>query len=67
MTPRQEVEAMFGIAKPARVRQAYPMINRETPTHWRKTLRVWAKIALGLVVGGFALGLIAGLAGRVWP
>jgi hypothetical protein len=67
-TLREQVEAQLGLtAKPARVRQSYPMINRETPTHWRKTLKVWAGFALGLIVGSMAAGIAVGLAGRVWP
>jgi len=64
---RHEAEQYLGVAKPARVRQSYPMINRETPSHWRKTLRVWAGFVLGLVLGGIAAGMIAGIVQRIWP
>ena len=57
-------------AKPAKVRQRYPAISRETPSHWRKTLKVWAAAALAyvlilmvLIACGFAVGAIE----RVWP
>jgi hypothetical protein len=66
-TLREQVEAELGVATPARVRQSYPMINIEAPSHWRKTLKVWAGFALGLIVGGMAAGIAVGLAGRVWP
>jgi hypothetical protein len=63
---RQEIEDYLGVAKPAKVRQSYPAINSETPTHWRKTLKVWAAAVLAyilvLIVSGFAVGVI----GRVW-
>ena len=66
---RHEAEQYLGIAKPARVRQSYPMINRETPSHWRKTLKVWAAAVLAyvlifmvLIACGFAVGSIE----RVW-
>jgi hypothetical protein len=64
---RQEAEEYLGIAKPAKVRQSYPMINRETPSHWRKTLKVWAAFVLGVVLGFLVVGMIVGLVGRVWP
>jgi hypothetical protein len=64
---RQEAEEYLGVAKPAKVRQSYPMINRETPSHWRKTLKVWAAFVLGVVLGFLVVGMIVGLVGRVWP
>lgn len=64
---RQQAEQYLGIAKPTKVRQRYPMINRETPSHWRKTLRVWASLVLGLILGGIAAGMIAGMVQRIWP
>jgi hypothetical protein len=64
---RQQAEEYLGIAKPAKVRQSYPMINRETPSHWRKTLKLWAIVVLvyiGLsMLGGAAVGIVE----RVWP
>jgi hypothetical protein len=64
---RHEAEQYLGIAKPAKVRQSYPMINRETPSHWRKTLKLWAIVVLvyiGLsMLGGAAVGIVE----RVWP
>jgi hypothetical protein len=75
MTAREEVEKLMGVwrkelgetSKPAKVRQSYPAINRETPTHWRKTLKLWAAVALTFIgvfiIGGVAAGIIE----RVWP
>jgi hypothetical protein len=65
MTLRQEVEQYLGIAKPARVRQRYPMIHHETPSHWRKTLKVWATVVLMFVGLSFIGGVAVGLIGRV--
>jgi hypothetical protein len=65
---RQVVEEDMGVAaKPAKVRQRYPMINRETPSHWRKTLKVWAIVALVFIGLSFISGMVAGIIERVWP
>jgi hypothetical protein len=67
-TLREEVEAELGLtAKPARIGKRYHAAPAWAPSHWRKTLKVWAGFALGLVVGGMAAGIVVGLAGRVWP
>jgi hypothetical protein len=67
-TLREQVEAELGLAaKPARVGKRYHAAPGWAPSHWRKTLKVWAGFALGLVVGGMAAGIVVGLAGRVWP
>jgi hypothetical protein len=66
---RQEIEDYLGVAKPAKVRQRYPMINRETPSHWRKTLKVWAAAVLAYVLILMVLiacGFVVGAIERVW-
>ena len=67
MTLRKEIEEYLGIAKPAKVRQSYPMIFSETPTHWRKTLKLWVIVVLVYVVLSFIGGIAVGIIGRVWP
>ncbi len=67
MTLRKEMEEYLGIAKPAKVRQSYPMINSETPTHWRKTLKLWVIVVLVYMVLAFVGGIAVGIIGRVWP
>jgi hypothetical protein len=67
MTLRKEIEEYLGIAKPAKVRQSYPMINNETPSHWRKTLKTWAIVVLVYMVLAFVGGIAVGIIGRVWP
>ena len=67
MTLRKEIEEYLGIAKPAKVRQSYPMINSETPTHWRKTLKAWAAVMLTFICGWIVIGMVAGIVERVWP
>lgn len=66
MTLRQEVEEYLGIkpAKPARIRQSYPMINNEAPSHWRKTLKLWAKVMLTLVIVSMVAGMLSSMIGR---
>jgi hypothetical protein len=64
---RQEAEQYLGVAKPAKVRQSYPMINREAPSHWRKTLKLWATVALTFIGVWIVIGVGAGVVERVWP
>jgi len=67
-TLREEVEAELGLtAKPARVGKRYYAAPAWAPSHWRKTLRVWAITALVFVALSFVGGLLAGVASRVWP
>jgi cyanate permease len=75
MDAREEVEKLMGVwhkelgetAKPAKVRQRYPAINRETPTHWRKTLKAWAIVALAFTLFWIVIGMGAGVVERIWP
>ena len=64
---RQEAEEYLGVAKPAKVRQSYPAINRETPSHWRKTLKAWAAVALTFIGVWIVIGMGAGVVERIWP
>jgi hypothetical protein len=66
-TLRQEIESMFGVAKTARVGKRYHAAPGWAPSHWRKTLRVWAITMLAFVAVSFVGGLLAGVASRVWP
>jgi hypothetical protein len=75
MDAREQVERLLGVwreelgetAKPAKVRQRYPAINRETPSHWRKTLKVWAAVMLTFIGVWTAIGMGAGVVERIWP
>ena len=64
---RQQAEEHLDIAKPAKVRQSYPMINQETPSHWRKTLKLWATVVLVYIGLSMLGGMVAGIVERVWP
>jgi hypothetical protein len=43
------------------------MINSETPSHWRKTLKLWGIVVLVYVVLSFVGGIAVGIIGRIWP
>jgi len=65
---RQEAEEYLGVAKPAKVGKRTPTWDfNQAPSHWRKTLKVWAAFVLGVVLGFLVVGMIVGLVGRVWP
>jgi hypothetical protein len=67
-TLREQVEAELGLAaKPARVGKRYHAAPGWAPSHWRKTLRVWAITVLVFVAVSFVGGLLAGVASKVWP
>jgi 8-oxo-dGTP pyrophosphatase MutT (NUDIX family) len=67
-TLREEVEAELGLtAKPARVGKRYYAAPAWAPSHWRKTLRVWAITVLVFVAVSFVGGLLAGMASKVLP
>ena len=74
MDAREQVERLLGVwreelgetAKPAKVRQRYPAINRETPSHWRKTLKAWAIVAMAFIGVWTAIGMGAGVVERIW-
>ena len=63
MTLREEVESMLGSApaKPAKIRQSYPCIGGEAPSHWRKTLKAWGLFFLWVFVVSLLFGYIVGL------
>jgi hypothetical protein len=43
------------------------MINQETPTHWRKTLKLWCIVMLVYIGLSMLGGMVAGIIERVWP
>lgn len=64
-TLREQVEADLGV-KPAKVGNRTPawFIN-QAPSHWRKTLKYWAAMALGFVLGSITAGVLAVFVGMV--
>lgn len=73
MNLRQEVEDYLGVSKPAKVakvakvRQSYPAFAPETPSHWRKTLKLWCIVVLIYIGLSMLGGMVAGIIERVWP
>ena len=73
-TPREDVEKLLGVwsaelgpAKPAKVGKRYHAAQSWAPSHWRKTLKAWAAVALTFIGVWIAIGMGAGVVERVWP
>ena len=68
-TLREVVEAELGFkpVKTAKVGKRYHAAPASAPSHWRKTLKLWAAVAMTFIgifiIGGVAAGIIE----RVWP
>jgi hypothetical protein len=65
---RQEAEEYLGIAKPAKIGKRTPTWDfNQAPSHWRKTLKLWATVMLTFICGWIVIGMVAGIIERVWP
>ena len=65
MTLRQEVEAAMGLV-PGKVGKRTPAFwIHQAPSAWRKTMKYWAALALGIVLGAIAAGVLAVVVGVV--
>jgi len=65
MTAREQFEAEhFGIT-PAKVGKRYHAAAAWGPSAWRKTLKYWAALALGIVLGAIGAGVLVVIAGVV--
>ena len=65
MTLRQEVEAEMGLI-PGKVGKRIPAFwIHQAPSAWRKTMKYWAALALGIVLGAIAAGVLAVVVGVV--
>ena len=65
MTLRQEVEAELGLI-PGKVGKRTPAFwIHQAPSAWRKTMKYWAALALGIVLGAVGGGVLAVLVGVV--
>lgn len=59
MTLRQEVEAELGLI-PAKVGKRSPAFwIHQAPSAWRKTMKYWSALALGIVIGAVGGGVLA--------
>lgn len=73
MTAREEVERLMGryeqeqAAKPAKVGKRYQTAAAHPPSHWRKTLKLWAIVVLIYIGLSMLGGMVAGIIERVWP
>jgi hypothetical protein len=65
MTARQEVEAYLGVAKPAKVGHRYRAAMAWGPSAWRKSMKYWAALWLGIVLGAIGAGVLAVFVGVV--
>lgn len=58
MTLRDEVEADLGVT-PAKIGRRTPVwYIHQAPSAWRKTLKYWAALMLGFVLGAIAAGVL---------
>lgn len=58
MTLRDEVESQMGCT-PAKIGKRSPAwFIHEAPSAWRKTLKYWAALVLGFVLGAIASGIL---------
>jgi hypothetical protein len=62
-TLRQEVEAELGVAKIGKRSPAWYI--HQAPSAWRKTMRYWAALMLGVVLGAVGAGVLAVTTGVV--
>lgn len=60
-TLRQQVETELGCAPTVEE----PWYSRLAPSSWRKTMKYWAALWLGVVLGAIGAGIIAVLVGVV--
>jgi hypothetical protein len=67
MTHREEIEQYLGVAKPAKIGKRYHAAPGWAPSHWRKTLKAWAIVALTFIGVWIVIGMGAGIVERIWP
>ena len=64
-TLRQEVEAELGYI-PAKISRRSPAFYiHQAPSAWRKTMKYWAALMLGIVLGAVGAGVLAVFVGVV--
>ena len=64
-TLRQEVEAELGCI-PAKISRRSPAFYiHQAPSAWRKTMKYWAALVLGIVFGAMSAGVLAVFVGVV--
>ena len=68
---RQQAEEYLGVskpAKPAKVGKRTPTWDfNQAPSHWRKTLKLWALVVLIYIGISMAAGLLVGILEKIFP
>jgi hypothetical protein len=62
---RAKVEAILGLGKVGKRTHTFEMY--QAPSHWRKTLKAWAIVALAFIGVWIVIGMGAGVVERIWP
>jgi high-affinity Fe2+/Pb2+ permease len=63
MTAREDVEKLL-VVWALQIQQDTPP---RAPSHWRKTLKLWAAVMLAYTLAWIVIGIGAGIVERVWP
>jgi hypothetical protein len=63
MTAREQFEQEHFNISPAKVGKRYHAAAAWGPSAWRKTLKYWTALALGIVLGAIGAGVLSVVAG----
>jgi hypothetical protein len=62
---RAKVEASLGLGKVGKRTPTWEF--NQAPSHWRKTLKAWAIVAMTFIGVWIVIGVGAGIVERIWP
>lgn len=62
-TAREDVEKLMGVWEKdlGKVGKRYPAAPPYAPSHWNKTIKLWAKVVLIVTVSSMAAGFVVGV------